>query len=135
MNENNAASSLNELWDSLSEEQKEQAFKAKSLDELFKIAGKAGCAIPDDLLDTVSGGFLLFDESKNVWRIVNDITGEIFLNEGEWNNPLDALNRAWELNQSGKQISYAELVRIQEEYKKRGNNPGQSTDRNGFEAM
>ncbi len=47
---------LEELWDSLTDEQKEKARACKSLDELMKLAGEEKIELPDDMLKAVSGG-------------------------------------------------------------------------------
>ena len=47
---------LEELWDSLTDEQKEKARACKNLDELLKLAGEEKIELPDDMLDAVSGG-------------------------------------------------------------------------------
>ncbi len=61
MHENTNANDLNEalagMWDSLTEEQKEKAKACKSMDELTALAGSMGVELPDELLDSVAGGF------------------------------------------------------------------------------
>ncbi len=61
MDENKIASELNEalagMWDSLTEEQKEKAKACKSMDELTTLAGSMGVELPDELLNSVAGGF------------------------------------------------------------------------------
>ena len=79
---------LNELlvnvWDSLTDEQKEKAKNCKTADELLKLAGEEGVELPDELLDAAAGGALvkIIDEygyvTWNVYR--NGIRSKIF----EW---------------------------------------------------
>ena len=61
MDENKIASELNEalagMWDSLTDEQKEKAKQCQSMDELTALAGSMGVELPDELLDSVAGGF------------------------------------------------------------------------------
>ncbi len=61
MDENKNASELNKtlegLWGSLTDEQKEKAKACKSMDELTTLAGSMGVELPDELLDSVAGGF------------------------------------------------------------------------------
>ena len=87
MDENKISSALNEIWGFFDEEQKKKALSCKSLDEIFKLAGKPCIPIPDELLDEVSGGFVYFDESVNAWRPGNESTGELeksmFATEGD----------------------------------------------------
>ena len=47
---------LEELWDSLTDEQKAKAKECESADELVELAGKEGIELPDEMLETVSGG-------------------------------------------------------------------------------
>ena len=79
---------LNELlvnvWDSLTDEQKEKAKECKTADELLKFAGEEGIELPDEVLDAVAGGALVKITDKygyvtwNVYR--NGIRSKIF----EW---------------------------------------------------
>ncbi len=79
---------LNELlvnvWDSLTDEQKEKAKECKTADELLKLAGEEGIELPDEVLDAASGGALVKITDKygyvtwNVYR--NGIRSKIF----EW---------------------------------------------------
>ena len=60
MSENKSAKELNtalkELWNGLTEEQKEKAKQCQSMDELTVLAGKFGVELPDEMLDAVAGG-------------------------------------------------------------------------------
>ena len=47
---------LEELWDSLTDEQKAKAKECESADELVELAGKEGIELPDEMLEAVSGG-------------------------------------------------------------------------------
>ena len=49
---------LTEIWDSLTDEQKEKAKTCKTTDELMLLAGKEGIELPDEVLDQVSGGLI-----------------------------------------------------------------------------
>lgn len=48
---------LKEIFDKLTDEQKEKAKACKTMDELMEFIGKEGIELPDDLLDNVAGGF------------------------------------------------------------------------------
>ncbi len=50
------AKSLRSLLESLTDEQKEKAKQLKTMDELMKFLGREGVELPDEMLDTVSGG-------------------------------------------------------------------------------
>ncbi len=60
MSENKSAKELNtalkELWNGLTEEQKEKANQCKSMEELTALAGKLGVELPDEMLEAVAGG-------------------------------------------------------------------------------
>ncbi|MCR5397928.1 MAG: hypothetical protein K6E68_00165 [Lachnospiraceae bacterium] len=47
---------IKEMWDSLTDEQKEKAKECKSMDELMLLAGRYGIELPDEVLVTAAGG-------------------------------------------------------------------------------
>ena len=47
---------LKEIYENLTDEQKEKVKTCKDMDELMKLAGEWGMELPDELVDTVSGG-------------------------------------------------------------------------------
>ena len=69
---------LKDIWGSLTDEQKENAKKCKSMDEFMSYAGKEGIELPDELLDAVAGGYILveYDEQygQDVYILINDDT-------------------------------------------------------------
>ncbi|MBR4442398.1 MAG: hypothetical protein IKS52_03920 [Clostridia bacterium] len=48
---------LKEIFDSLTDEQKEKAKQCRTMDELMELAGKEGIELPDEALDQVAGGY------------------------------------------------------------------------------
>ena len=66
---------LKDLWDSLTDEQKEKAKACKSMDELTALAGRMGVELPDELLDQVAGGSIFVDGLDTY--VLNDETYEI----------------------------------------------------------
>ena len=44
------------IYATLTDEQKEQAKKCKTMDELMMLAGEWGIELPDEMLDAVAGG-------------------------------------------------------------------------------
>ena len=50
---------LDELFEKLTDEQKEKAKECKTFDELMDFAGKEGIELPDEFLDSVAGGFVI----------------------------------------------------------------------------
>ncbi|MCR5025144.1 MAG: hypothetical protein K6A90_12545 [Lachnospiraceae bacterium] len=51
---------LKEIWDSLTDEQKEEAKNCENMDELINLAGKYRIELPDELLENVAGGLIVF---------------------------------------------------------------------------
>ena len=48
---------LKGIYDSLTDEQKAKAKACKTMDELTALAAKEGVELPDEVLDTVAGGY------------------------------------------------------------------------------
>lgn len=53
---------LIEIYENLTDEQKEKAKACKTMDELNAFAGKEGIELPDEVLDAVAGGEPIFSE-------------------------------------------------------------------------
>lgn len=70
MNENK----IKEFVGRLSDEQKKKALQCKNEEELLKFFGKEGIELPDDLLDSVSGGDGFFDYLR---QTASGVTGTI----------------------------------------------------------
>ena len=56
---------MQEMKEKLTEEQKAKVEECKSLDEFMELAGEWGIELPDDMLDVVSGGDIIWLEWKN----------------------------------------------------------------------
>ncbi len=70
---------LGELWDSLTDEQKEKAKACKTVDDFLKFAGEEAIELPDEMLDQVAGGHIFKStdpRSSMPWRVINNKTGE-----------------------------------------------------------
>ena len=52
---------LKEIYDSLTEEQKEKAKACKTMDDFLKFAGEEGIELTDETLDSVAGGVVPID--------------------------------------------------------------------------
>ena len=48
---------LKDIYNTLTDEQKEKAKACRTMDELAELAGKEGIELPDEVLATVAGGF------------------------------------------------------------------------------
>ncbi len=51
---------LQGLWDSLTDNQRVMAKECKTWDELMLLAGRAGVELPDEMLDSVAGGRVVY---------------------------------------------------------------------------
>ena len=73
---------LKGVWDSLTDEQKEKANKCKTEDELMALAASEGIELPDELVNSVSGGALVKITDKYgcvTWNVYRDgIRTQIF---------------------------------------------------------
>ena len=47
---------IDDLWDSLTDEQKAKVKECKTVEELTELAGREMIELPDELLEAVSGG-------------------------------------------------------------------------------
>ena len=68
----NLNDTLKGIYDSLTDEQKEKAKACKTMDELMKLAGEWGIELPDEVLDTVSGGI----QAGDIYRARLDQFGQ-----------------------------------------------------------
>ena len=68
---------LTELWNSLTDEQKEKAKACESFDELMEFAGDEGIELPVEVLDNVAGGYTFFDPASHTYEVINDETGDV----------------------------------------------------------
>ncbi len=71
---------LKNMFDSMTDEQRDKALECKSPDEFFKFAAKERIPLPDDLLDAVNGGYVVYLDPEDGyltqgWTVVNDRTG------------------------------------------------------------
>ena len=65
---------LSDIWDSLTDEQKEKAKECKTADELIALAGKEGIELPDEALESVAGGYVGYRNGS--WEVIKDETWE-----------------------------------------------------------
>ena len=70
MSENkNLHEQMAELLNGLNDEQKEKAKQCKTVDELMSLLGELDIALPDELLDAVSGGGNVYTKEEALeWR-------------------------------------------------------------------
>ena len=106
---------IKELWGSLTDEQKEKLSKM-TFDDITKIAEDNGIEIPDELLDSVAGGYVFDPNHENFWdtprwEVIDDWTGEV-LKSGLYEE--DAKKAAKELGQSTDEIQWKTLNEIRD---------------------
>ena len=56
---------LKEIYDSLTDEQKEKAKNCKTVDELMDFAGEEDIELPEELLENVAGGDFTYERNLN----------------------------------------------------------------------
>jgi hypothetical protein len=111
---------LNELlvnvWDSLTDEQKEKAKECKTADELLKLAGEEGIELPDEALDAAAGGYIYFhkDNAPNIgWEIIDDTTGKTV---NLRSNAYDAAGAAQAAGLSTTEINWDQVQKLRKDY-------------------
>ena len=92
---------LSDVWDSLTDEQKEKARQCKTADELLALAGKEGIELPDEVANAVSGGYVFNENGSRGIEIIRDSDGEYLESADSWEQ---ARKRAEELGQSTERI-------------------------------
>ena len=61
---------LKSVYNNLTDEQKEKAKACKTYEEIMNFAGEEGIELPDDLVDSVSGGYIVEDgEDVIIWGV------------------------------------------------------------------
>ena len=59
MDEKKLEDTMKDIFEKLTDEQKEKAKACKNMDEFMKLAGEWGIELPDELVDNVGGGLWL----------------------------------------------------------------------------
>ena len=106
---------LKGIWDTLTDEQKEKARECKSLDELIEFAGKEGIELPDEMLDSVAGGYIMKGDEEGTWIVIRDdyldVHGKYY--KKEW-----AMRGAEDEGYSSEEITYDEWKEMEKNQKK-----------------
>ena len=110
---------LLEIYDSLSDEQKEKVKECKTMEEVSAFAAKEGIELPDEMLDEIAGGYVFYDVYTYKYRIINDKTGDLLDTVSGSGNEESAKKRARELGQSDKMISSDEWIKLEEKNRKK----------------
>ncbi len=107
---------LKNVWDSLTDEQKEKAKACKTPDELLKLAGEEGIELPDEALDAAAGGYIYFhkDNAPNIgWEIIDDTTGKTV---NLRSNAYDAAGAAQAAGLSTTEINWDQVQKLRKDY-------------------
>ena len=104
---------LLEIYDSLSDEQKEKVKECKTMEEVSTFAAEEGIELPDEILDDVAGGYV-YNNGRN-YEVIDDNTGGVV--DNVYGSEIDAQNRAKELNQRPDVISWLNVEHIRKTYK------------------
>ena len=106
---------IDELWDSLTDEQKAKAAACETMEELLAFAGEEKIELPDELID-VAGGYIFYNEQTSDYEVVNDRDGSVMaaFNEKNYGGNFvrakaAAILKAQELGQSTAGIQWYQL--------------------------
>ena len=78
---------LTELYkgvlDSLTDEQREKALACNTPDEFIALASKEGFELPDEVIETVSAGYI-FKNGSGQYEVIDDTTGDVKKTFSDW---------------------------------------------------
>ena len=102
---------LLEIYDSLTDEQKEKVKECKTMEEVSAFAAEEGIELPDEMLDEVAGGYIFYnaDRVNRRWDVINDSNGNVIASVF---HEQDAKNLASANGHSQKELSWDELSRL-----------------------
>ena len=109
------STTLDQLWNSLTDEQKAKAEACASIDELLAFAGEEKIELPDELMEA-AGGYIFYNEGAKAYEVVNDRDGHVMatVKEADYGGNFvrakaDAILKARELGQSEAGIQWYQL--------------------------
>ena len=109
---------LTELWDSLTDEQKAKAQACTSIDELVALAGEEKIELPDELLEAV-GGYVFLNEDTMDFEVINDTDGSVmaYIKSADYGNDYNAAEaaaqaKAKELGQTPEGVLWVQIRRL-----------------------
>ncbi len=73
-----ADETVEEIWRSLTDDQKAKARDCRSMDELTELAAKEGVELSDEMLDAIAGGYITSGKRGNLYmyRAIRDDNGD-----------------------------------------------------------
>ena len=109
---------LTQLWDSLTDEQKDKARACASMEELLALAGEEKIELPDELMDA-AGGYVFLNEDTMDYEVINDTDGSVmaYIKSEDFNNDYNAaeaaaMAKAEELGQSPEGVVWVKIRRL-----------------------
>ena len=111
---------LLEIYDSLTDEQKEKVKECKTMEEVSAFAAEEGIELPDEMLDDVAGGYIFVNNSGG-YEVINDKTGDVM--DTIWgfyavDKTKESTSRAKALGQKARMIEEQELYDLRNYGKK-----------------
>lgn len=106
---------LKELWDSLTDEQREKVQACASYDELMQYAAEEGIELPLEALDDVAGGYTFYDQASHTYQVIRDKDGEVMVDNLVYLD--NAQTNARYLGQSPDLITWEELDKLRKKSK------------------
>ncbi len=109
------------IAESLTDEQKEKVKACKTVDEMMKFFGSEKIELPDEMLDSVSGGYIhLGNDGK--WYVISDKCGAV-MTKGEgsmeaatFDSQSDAAKAAQNARLSTDTISSEEIKKLRDSF-------------------
>ena len=109
---------LDQLWNSLTDEQKAKARACTSMEELLTLAGEEKIELPDELLDA-AGGYVFLNEDTMDYEVINDTDGSVmaYIKSADYGNDYDAAEaaakaKAKELGQTTEGVLWVKIRRL-----------------------
>lgn len=97
---------LDTIYDSLTEEQRERVTACKTLGELSAFLSDEVVQLSDEAIEGIAGGYLYFDAPTTMWQVIDDRTGFTLGQEPE---KFEAIDTAKRLGVSDVEISWEQL--------------------------
>ena len=77
MNKEELNAALIKIWDSLTDEQKDNLVKCETTEQVLEFAGAEGIELPDEVMKAVSGGYLFNEHGSGGIDVLDDTTYEV----------------------------------------------------------
>ena len=112
------STTMRQLWNSLTDEQKAKACACSTMDELLALAGEEKIELLDELMD-VAGGYVFLNEDTMDYEVINDTDGSVmaYIKSEDYGNDYDAAEeaakaKAKELGQTTEGVTWVKIRRL-----------------------